>query len=98
MDRITFGVDFDNTISRAPGLFRSMIQLMKNDGHRVLCVTARRQTDENMADIEGFLVDHCIDIPVFYTSLRSKVDFMKSRGIDVDIWIEDDLKSCLLGM
>lgn len=98
MERLVFGIDFDETLTSDPALFRSIIELIRKAGHKVVCVTARRDTDENIAEVEGFLIDNQIDIHVFYTSLRSKVDFMKSRGINVNIWIDDNPKVCALGM
>ena len=66
-------------------------------GHDVVCVTARRDTEENNEIVDQYMADWRIAILVYFTSLKSKVDYMKDRGIDVDIWIDDDPKRCALG-
>jgi hypothetical protein len=90
-------IDFDDTLTEDPELFRVFISLAKKHGHSVVCVTARRDTAENREWIDSWMKDHGIDIYVHYTSLGSKVDHMERIGLKVDIWIDDDPRKCALG-
>ena len=90
-------IDFDETLTADGELWRRFIESAKSLGHQVFCVTARRETEENIDTVSDWMTMHGIDIPVFFTGLRSKVDFMRSRGIEVAIYIDDDPKRCFLG-
>lgn len=92
------GIDFDSTITDDPEYFRELIMLGISRGHSVVIVTARRPTPENKADVEAFLQEHNFPkINVFYTSLASKVAYMKKAGMPVDWWTDDDPLTCALG-
>lgn len=90
-------IDFDETLTRDSVLWSGFISLAKAGGHRVVCVTARRATKENADTISEWMRSHGIDLPVFYSSLSSKVRHMEGRGYKVDIWIDDDPLRCALG-
>ena len=90
-------IDFDDTLTADADLFRVFVSLARKHGHVVICVTARRDTDENREDIEAWMHEHGIDLQTYYTSLGSKVDFTKCMGLKVDIWIDDDPRKCALG-
>jgi hypothetical protein len=94
---VLIAIDFDETLTADPSLWAAFIDLARGQGHIVCCVTARRDTDENREDIEDWMQEHRIDLRTHYTSLASKVDFMKRRGFAVDIWIDDDPRKCALG-
>ncbi len=90
-------IDFDETLTRDAELWRAFIDLSERLGHRVVCVTARRDTEDNNDTIDGWMRLHCVDVPVYFTGLASKVDHMAKLGIKVDIWIDDDPKKCAMG-
>jgi hypothetical protein len=90
-------IDFDWTLTRDPVLWSQFLSLAQAGGHRVVCVTARRLTDDDYDTIHEWMQSHGIDIPVYFTELASKVDFMDRIGSKVDIWIDDDPKRCALG-
>jgi hypothetical protein len=94
---LTFAIDFDDTLTACPTLWRSFIEQAKSLGHRVYCVTARRDTDENRECVDEWMTDNGIDLHVIYCSLASKIATMERRGIKVDIWIDDDIKSAVHG-
>jgi len=94
---VLIAIDFDDTLTADSELWLEFIASANALGHGVICVTARRDTPENNEDIENWLAMHGIDLRVYYTGLRSKVDYMASRGLKVDIWIDDDPKRCALG-
>ena len=97
VDRLTFAIDFDNTITAEPLLFANFIEDCKNLGHKVIVVTARRDTEENFDEVKSWLLENGIRAAVYYSSLRSKTELMKARGIKVDIWIDDDPHSLVNG-
>jgi len=90
-------IDFDETLTADKDLWGEFIDRCSDFGHRIVCVTARRDTEENREIIGDFLIDANIEIDVYYTALESKVEFMKKRGLKVDIWIDDDPKTCAMG-
>jgi hypothetical protein len=94
---LTIAIDFDDTLTAAPHLWEQFVSLARMSGHRVVCVTARRGTLENVEILDDWMRAHGIDLPVYYTSLSSKVDYMRSHGHKIDIWIDDDPRKCALG-
>lgn len=91
-------IDFDETLTADAKLWREFITSAEaHCGHLVVCVTARRDTDENRETIEEWMRMHGIDLRVYFTGLGSKVEYMKARGLDVKIWIDDDPRKCALG-
>lgn len=90
-------IDFDDTLTTDSVLWAKFIESAKSLGHRVICVTARRSTEDNIESIDNWMTMHGVSLPVYYTGLRSKVEYMASQGHKVDIWIDDDPKRCALG-
>lgn len=81
----TIALDYDGTYTADPDMWNRVIELFKSYGWRVLVVTARRDTEENVAEVQ---VPGC---SVVFTRLSPKEWFMReNRGINVDIWIDDD--------
>jgi 5'(3')-deoxyribonucleotidase len=94
---VNIAIDFDDTLTRDAALWIAFISVAKALGHRCVCVTARRNTAENIESIDEWLKENMIDLPVYFTSLGSKVEHMKKLGIKIDIWIDDDPLKCALG-
>ena len=90
-------IDFDDTLTADPVMFRTLIAVLKSFGHHAVCVTARRDTDENRLNIEGYFAKYGIDLYVHYSALGSKLEHMERIGVKVDIWIDDDPEKCALG-
>lgn len=90
-------IDFDETLTMDAEFWRSFIQSARAFGHQVVCVTARRDTDDNNETIDSWMHAHGIDLRVYYSSLGSKVDYMQKRGLKVDIWIDDQPLKCAFG-
>ena len=90
-------IDFDDTLTADVELWRDFIAKAISRGHRVICVTARRDTDDNRETIDGWMAEHGIELTTYYTSLGSKVDHMDRIGLKVDIWIDDDPRKCAFG-
>jgi len=79
----TIALDFDETYTADPELWDEFIRLAQGRGHRVICVTCRRNTLENAEIVD-------LPIPVFFTSHGSKLEHMYRVGVKVDIWLDDD--------
>ena len=90
-------IDFDDTLTADAVLWIAFVGVAKALGHRVVCVTARRQTEENEETISEWMRENRIELPVCFSALGSKVDFMAKQGHKVDIWIDDDPRKCAMG-
>lgn len=95
--RMIIAIDFDDTLTLDAELWKEFIALAQSLKHRVVCVTARRDTDDNNETLDEWMRSHGIDLRVYYTALSSKVDHMTQLGLKVDIWIDDDPRKCALG-
>lgn len=79
------GIDFDNTITADPMMWREIIRMMSRRGHTVYVVTGRLKTThpEDLHAWYGIVED------VFFTEHKAKRPFMEAKGIKVDIMIDD---------
>lgn len=92
---LNFALDFDDTLTADPALWRKFIADARAVGHQVFIVTARR--GEYIDEVREFLADHDIKAAVFFTSLGSKLEFAKRNNLRVDIWIDDHPESLVNG-
>ena len=79
--KLVIAVDYDGTYTEDPALWDAFIRNAKRRGHDIFFVTGRFPHEK--------IADNSAGIPVHYTSLRCKADYMRDAGIDVDIVIED---------
>lgn len=86
----TIAIDFDDTLTALPVLWRSFIRDAELAGHYVYIVTARRDTDENRMIVKEFMDEWKIKASVHFTNLGSKLHYMHKRGMKIDIWIDDN--------
>lgn len=90
MKSLTIAIDFDDTFTADPVMWSAFIeQATTKHGHRVLCVTSRRDDEENREDIERCFSQFGISIPVIFSNMGSKLWTMEQRNVKVDIWIDD---------
>lgn len=88
----TIALDYDGTYTTAPEMWDRIIQIWQETGFRVLCVTCREDTEEN---VEEVVVPGC---SVVFTKRSPKDWFMKQRRqISVDIWVDNDPAAILHG-
>lgn len=97
MKQLTIGMDYDNTFTADPKLWSMFVQKARSLGHRVIIVTARQNTEENNDDINAMLDHWSCQMPIIFSSLGSKLHAVEKRGIDIDIWIDDDPVSLVRG-
>ncbi len=87
---LVIAIDYDDTYTRCPGVWDECISIFQDAGHKVICVTCRRRTLENIAfcKIPGLFTYH--------TELQAKEKFLLERyNLRVDIWIDDQPKYIL---
>lgn len=94
---LTFAIDFDDTLTACPELWRRFIADAESNGHRVFLVTARRETEENVEIVREFMKEHGLSLPRLFTNLGSKLKAAELRGIKVDIWIDDNPEALVHG-
>lgn len=84
-------IDFDDTYTADPELWDLFVSQARARGHRCFCVTARRDTEEN--------VRICVipDCPTIFTRLSAKKAFCERLGLKIDIWIDDSPHIILQG-
>lgn len=88
----TIALDYDDTYTACPAMWDRVVPIFKAHGFRVLVVTCRCGTDEN---VEKVKVPGC---SVVFTDHQPKRDYLKhKRGIEVDIWIDDYPEAILHG-
>jgi hypothetical protein len=94
---VLIAIDFDDTLTADSQLWLKFIESANALGHRCICITARRQTEENIETIDDWMIMHGVSLPVYFTGLASKVEHAKKIGLKVNIWIDDDPKRAALG-
>jgi len=72
-------VDYDNTYSDDEDMWRQLVEIMKKRGHLVVMVTARPPEDPI----------NNVPLEIFYTSSKPKAEFMRGKGLEIDVWIDD---------
>ena len=85
----TFALDFDDTYTADPSLMAAFVKMALARGHKFYCVTARRDIEANVDDINEAFDEYGIAMPIIFSNLGSKMEEVKRRGIKIDIWIDD---------
>lgn len=81
---LTIALDYDGTVTADPELWKTFLKQAKSRRHRVAIVTMR-YPEEPILDTIAAMAWR-----VIYTSRRAKENFLSSRGIHIDIWIDDN--------
>lgn len=82
-----FGLDYDDTFTADPELWRAFIQMAEKKGHKVFIVTCRMNTPENKAEI---FEATGIKNRIVMTSMAPKRWYCEQTyGIHIDVWIDD---------
>ena len=89
-DPLTIAIDYDDTFTADPTAWAQVIQLLQSFGHRVICVSARRDTLEHRQELTCELPD---GVAVFLSYGTPKREYVKSYNMQVDIWIDDTPES-----
>ena len=81
---LTFAIDFDDTFSADPDLWRQLVPIMQWRGHTCVLVTNRPEDMGN--DVRAEVGDL---MPIVFAGVWSKRSAAHRAGYDVDIWIDD---------
>lgn len=85
---MNISIDYDETYTRDPQAWDQIIDILKNSGHKVYCVTMRSD------DFPGESLEVCACLngkvdAIFFTSGRQKSEYMYDMGINIHVWIDD---------
>ena len=84
---MNIALDFDGTYTLDPALWDQFIAASRLAGHKVICCTMRHEESEG--DRVKLALAEKVDRVVF-TGRMAKADFLKRRGIEIDVWIDDN--------
>jgi len=79
---MNIGIDYDETFTSNPEMFREIIRIFSEYGHNCYIVTAR--SEERCEKIEEEA-----GIQVISTGQKAKAKACFNECIDIDIWIDD---------
>lgn len=85
-NKLIIAIDYDDTFTTDPLMWRTCIEIMQLAGHRVVCVSARRDTFEHRQILVNALPEN---VAVYLSYDAPKRMYCLSKGIEPDIWIED---------
>lgn len=83
---LTIAIDYDDTFTADPIMWRRVIAEIHAAGHRVICVSARRNEIGHRQELEQSLPD---GVAVLLSYDCPKRLYTQHEGIEVDIWIDD---------
>jgi hypothetical protein len=81
------GLDFDDTYTRDPEGWNEFIHNFTSRGHTIYCTTFRfPEQSQQVYDSIGKVIgnDNC-----HFTAYTAKRQYMQSKGIMIDVWIDD---------
>jgi len=79
-------IDYDDTFTRDTVLWRNFIELARNLGHEVICVT-NRSTPPSQGKEQDLLPE---DVQIVCADNRFKRVAALQAGYQIDIWIDDN--------
>lgn len=86
MSQLTIAIDFDDTFTADVATWSSVIGILRAAGHKVICVSARRNELSHRQQLQRALPE---GVEVLLSYDTPKRLFAKAHGHDVDIWIDD---------
>lgn len=84
---MNIGVDYDKTITLDPVIFGKLCTLFMENGDNIYIVSSRFP-NELTDDIRKFSAQYCPYL--ICTERKAKDPYMKSLGIKIDVWIDDN--------
>lgn len=86
---LVISLDFDQTYTAAPGLWRSFVAMAAERGNRVVCITRREDTEANREEIRSAFSDLDIRDLILCGPETQKRAAAAAAGLQVDVWIDD---------
>ena len=85
---MTVAIDYDRTWTLDPDGWALIAGILLGRGHTVVMATARFDTPCNQDELRQY-VPHAIPAH-FCGGLGLKREVLRSRGVHVDVWVDDD--------
>lgn len=88
-----FSLDFDETATAAPELWKQFVYLARMLGHEVFIISCRTDkfNDEAEQDIYDYANEFLPAIPVILTQGHEKDAYVrKYHNLEIDVWIDDN--------
>lgn len=85
-ESLTIAVDFDETFTADVDLWTSFILIAQSKGHKVVCITARKESFDSRRELETALPKN---VDIYFAYDMAKLNYAEKYGIEVDIWIDD---------
>jgi len=82
MSKPVIVIDFDDTLTAIPNFWQHLISIAKQDDYRVICMTQRTQDESNVTEVDEWMADNKISLPVYYTNGLSKTLELERLGIE----------------
>lgn len=86
---LVISLDFDQTYTAAPGLWRSFVAMAAERGNRVVCITRREDTEANREEIRSAFSDLDIGDLILCGPETQKRAAAAAAGLQVDVWVDD---------
>ena len=83
-------IDFDDTLTAMPQVYRVFVREAKAEGHRVIVMTQRIQDEENVDEVDEWMTEHRFTLPVYFTNGLSKTLELERLGISNYILHDND--------
>jgi len=86
---LVISLDYDRTFTAAPGLWRSFVSIATAAGNRVVCISRREETEQNVEELRLAFADLEVADLILCGSETQKRDAAAKAGLAVDVWIDD---------
>lgn len=86
---LVISLDYDRTFTAAPGLWRSFVGMATAAGNRVVCISRREETEQNVEELRLAFADLEVADLILCGSETQKRDAAAKAGLAVDVWIDD---------
>lgn len=86
---LTISIDYDQTFTAAPGLWRSFILDATNRGNTVVCISRREDTEANRDELRLAFGDLEVAQVLLCGTGTQKRAAAAAAGLEVDVWIDD---------
>lgn len=86
---LLISLDYDQTFTAAPGLWRSFVAMAAENGNQVVMISRRERTDDNLAEMRLALGDLDLSDLILCGPDVQKRAAAEAAGLSVDVWIDD---------
>lgn len=84
---MNISLDYDDTYTRDPTGWNTVVNLFKARGHKVYVVTMRYDIPSESTEVINAL-QGIVD-GIYFTGRQQKRNHMFAQGIRIDVWIDD---------